>query len=204
VVCLRIFFELAEEVFTEQEFTLLDNALANELHAAATPAATSFLLIVTRLGSEVLWIVGIAVGIYFLLRRERLRLGVWIAALVGGEALNWLLKQWFARARPQFDDPLAVALFYSFPSGHAMMSLIMYGLLAYFVWLSTPHRWVRVLVTTALILLILLIGFSRLYLGVHYFSDVLAGFAAGGVWLSFCISAMNLLHERWRRRQIAT
>ena len=200
ILCLRFFFELAEEVFTETFFTQFDNALANELHAIATPGATNFFLLATSLGFQVLGVIAIAVGVYFLWRRERLRLGIWIAALAGGEVLNFLLKEWFARSRPSFGDPLAVALFYSFPSGHAMMSLIAYGLLAYFLWIGTPRRVLHVLVTSAVILLVLLIGFSRLYLGVHYFSDVLAGFAAGGVWLSFCITSMNFVHGRWLAR----
>lgn len=203
VICLRVFYELAEEVFTEQEFTRIDAVVAGELHAAATPGATSFFLILTTLGFQVLGVIALVVGIYFLWKREWLRLGLWTIGLIGGELLNLLLKQWFARARPSFADPLAVALNYSFPSGHSTMSLIMYGLLAYFLWLGTRRRWVHVLVTSALIVLILLIGFSRLYLGVHYVSDVLAGFATGGVWLSFCITTMNFVLDRRARLERA-
>lgn len=199
-VCLWIFAELAEEVFTEQEFTLIDNVIVHELHAAATPMATRFFVIVSAFGYQFLWVIAIGVGIFFILKRDRLKLWLWIAALVGGQVLNLLLKQWFARARPAFDDPLAVALFYSFPSGHATMSLISYGLLAYTLWLSPIQRWQRWLAVTAFVLLILLIGLSRLYLGVHYFSDVLGGFAAGGLWLSFCITGMRFLRDRQARR----
>jgi undecaprenyl-diphosphatase len=124
---------------------------------------------------------------------------VWIAALAGGEVLNFLLKGLFARPRPSFSDPLATALYFSFPSGHATMSLIAYGLIAYFLYLRLPRAWMRVLTTSGLILLVMLIGLSRLYLGVHYFSDVLAGFAVGGLWLSFCITGMNFLLD-WRAR----
>jgi len=113
--------------------------------------------------------------------------------------LNFLLKAVFARPRPTFSDPLATALYYSFPSGHAMMSLIAYGLLGYFLFNALPERWQRVVVSAGLIVLILLIGFSRIYLGVHYLSDVLAGFAVGGLWLSFCITAMNYLQGRQGR-----
>jgi undecaprenyl-diphosphatase len=201
IACLRIFAELVEEVFTEQEFARIDLGLANELHAAATPSAHTFFLVVTTFGFQVVWIVGVTVGLYFLWRRRWLRLIVWLAALAGGEALNFLLKAWFARPRPQFADPLAVALYYSFPSGHAMMSLITYGLLAYFLFIGLPRRWQRVPAVAALILLILLIGFSRLYLGVHYLSDILAGFVVGGLWLSVCITAMNFVLERRERRK---
>jgi undecaprenyl-diphosphatase len=201
IACLRIFDELVEAVFLKQDFSRLDLAIANELHAAATASANSFFLIVTTFGFQALWVMGVVVGLYFLWRRRWMRLGVWIAALGGGEALNFLLKLWFARPRPQFADPIAVSLYYSFPSGHAMMSLIAYGLLAYFLFIGLPRAWMRVPVAAASILLVGLIGFSRLYLGVHYFSDILAGFAVGGLWLSFCITAMNfLLDNRERRR----
>ena len=204
IACLRIFYELVEAVFWEQGFNQLDLAIANELHAAATPAATSFFLVVTAFGFQLLWVIGIVVGVYFMWRRRWMRLGVWIAALVGGEALDFLLKAWFARPRPQFADPIAAALYYSFPSGHAMMSLIAYGLLAYFLFIGLPRAWLRVPVVAALIVLIGLIGFSRLYLGVHYASDILAGFAVGGLWLSFCITAMNFLLDRRERLQRKT
>lgn len=197
VVCLLAFNELVEEVIDEQEFITFDNIIASELHAAATPPLTQFFEIVTIFGFQVLWVLGIGVGLYLLWKRKWLRLGVWIAALAGGEVLNFLLKGLFARPRPSFTDPLAEALYFSFPSGHAMMSLIAYGLVAYFLYLKLPRAWMRVLMTTALIALILLIGLSRLYLGVHYFSDVLAGFAVGGLWLSFCITGMNFLRD-WR------
>lgn len=201
IACLRVFAELVEEVFTEQEFSRIDLAVANELHAAATPDANQFFLVVTTFGFQALWAIGIIVGAYFLWKRRWMRLGVWVAALVGGEALNFLLKSWFARPRPQFADPLAVALYYSFPSGHAMMSLIAYGLLAYFLLIGLRRAWMRVPAVAGLIVLIGLIGFSRLYLGVHYVSDILAGFAVGGLWLSFCITAMNFLLDRRERHQ---
>lgn len=199
VACLLLFAELVEEVIDEQEFTRIDLIVAEELHAAATPGTTTLFLVITEFGYPVLWVIGGGVGLYFAWRRDWMRLGVWIAALVGGEVLNFLLKGVFARPRPTFSDPLATALYYSFPSGHAMMSLVAYGMLGYFLYRRLRQRWARVAVSVGLIVLILLIGFSRIYLGVHYLSDVLAGFLVGGIWLSFCITAMNYLQERQAR-----
>ncbi len=195
-ICLWAFAGLAHEVLAEQEFTLIDNSIAADFHRYATPLATQVFLIISAFGFQILYLVALVVGLYFVVQRAWLRLNLWIAALVGGQVLNLLLKEWFARPRPVFQDPLAVALFYSFPSGHATMSLITYGLIAYFLWTSAAPRFPRRLATVALILLILLIGLSRLYLGVHYFSDVIAGFAAGGLWLSFCITAANSIRHR--------
>ncbi len=202
LLCVYLLGHLVSEVIFEQDVQF-DTVFANEIHAAATPAATSFFRVVTMLGFEILWVIGIGVGVFFIWRRKWLRLGVWIAALVGGEILDLLLKNLFARPRPTFADPLATALFYSFPSGHATMSLITYGFLAYLFFVSLKHAALRVLISAALILLTLLIGFSRIYLGVHYVSDVLAGFAVGGLWLSFCITSMHLILQRraWRERK---
>ncbi len=200
-ICLWVFAKLAREVLSEQEFTLIDNSIAADLHLYATPLATQVFLILSAFGFQILYLVALVVGLYFILKRAWLRLSLWIAALVGGQVLNLLLKDWFARPRPVFSDPLAVALFYSFPSGHATMSLIAYGLIAYFLWTSAAPRFPRRLATVALTLLILLIGLSRLYLGVHYFSDVIAGFAAGGLWLSFCITAADFIRRRHENRQ---
>jgi undecaprenyl-diphosphatase len=196
IVCLYGFAQLVDEVIIDREFDAVDNIVAHELHAAAQPATTSFFVLITEMGAQVLLVVGVGVGMYFVLRRRWLRLGVWVAALAGGQALNTLLKAWIARPRPTFADPLATAIYFSFPSGHAMMSLITYGLLAYFLFISLRSAWLRVPITAALISLIFLIGLSRLYLGVHYMTDVVAGFVVGGLWLGICITAMNFILDR--------
>lgn len=200
ILCLRILAELVEAVFTHKTFPRIDVAVADQLHAAATPGATQFFLVVSAFGFQVLWLIAVLVGLYFIWRHERAHLGLWIVALLGGLVINLLLKAWFARPRPTFANPLTVALFYSFPSGHATLSLVVYGLLTYFLRQATPHVWERILLTSGAILLVLLIGFSRLYLGVHYLSDVLAGFATGGLWLSFCITGAGFLYD-WRMRR---
>src|SRR4051812_48790286 len=102
VACLWVFAKLIDEVIIEQEFVQLDNAVARELHAVALPGTTSLFLLISEMGAQVLLVIGAGVAIYFALRRRWLRLTVWIAALLGGEALNALLKQWIARPRPTF------------------------------------------------------------------------------------------------------
>jgi membrane-associated phospholipid phosphatase len=90
---------------------------------------------------------------------------------------------------------LLVETSYSFPSGHAMESFVVYGTLAYFAVLALRTWESRVGVVCGTALLVVLIGFSRMYLGVHYFSDVLAGYAAGGVWLSALITGVETLRR---------
>ena len=194
---LWLFGGLAEDYLARDSIVHFDRTVANTLHAAATPLATKIFLAITALGSiEAIVLIGLTVTGLLAWRRHWIYASGWLVALVGAVALNVLLKQVFERPRPVFTDPIIVETSYSFPSGHAMDSLVMYGMLAYFaLLLIKPWRaQMAVLFWTAL--LVVLIGFSRLYLGVHYFSDVIAGFAAGGVWLSACITGLETLRRR--------
>ncbi len=115
--------------------------------------------------------------------REATSLGL---ATVGAVGLNYLLKEVFARARPALWDYIVHAVHYSFPSGHAMVSTAVYGYIGYVLAKEFP-QW-RKPIVAATVALILAIGFSRLYLGVHWPTDVLVGYAAGLLWLIVCIS----------------
>ena len=129
-----------------------------------------------------------------------------IAAFVGSEVLTYALKQGFHRQRPFFPDPLATESTFSFPSGHSTVSIAVYGALAFITarQLTSWRASIAVLAGTAT--LVAAIGFSRLYLGVHFLSDALAGLTGGLAWLVLCILAIAL-HEarpaRNRRRESA-
>lgn len=194
--CLWLFGGLAEDLLSNDPLVRFDQALATYLHNLASPYLTAFSVVITALGSlETIASVGLLVAGYFVWRRWWLPLAMWLAAVAGGVALNQLLKGLFARPRPSFADPLLPESGYSFPSGHAMQSLVLYGMLAYFAVLALRSWRAKTAVVLGLTLLVLLIGFSRLYLGVHYFSDVVAGFAAGGVWLSAVITGMEVVRR---------
>jgi undecaprenyl-diphosphatase len=102
------------------------------------------------------------------------------------------MKLGFRRDRPFFPDPLATERTFSFPSGHALVSLAVYGSIALVLARRLSRRHDRIILFAATALLILAIGFSRLYLGVHFLSDVLAGFAAGVAWLALLYVALEL------------
>lgn len=122
----------------------------------------------------------------------------------GGSLLNVFVKDAFARPRPTFDDPLLTLHTYSFPSGHALGATVLYGLLAAFaVWKVRACRW-RLPAAAAGGLLILLVCFSRIYLGVHYLSDVLGGIAEGVAWLALCMTGVSTLRRRRVRRASAS
>jgi len=146
------------------------------------------------------------ISLAFYLRGWRLSATMLVVSTAGGIFLTTVLKAVFRRARPEIIDSEYTASFYSFPSGHATVAVGFYGALALILayHLRGPARWAVVLLGTALVLLI---GFSRLYLGVHYPTDVLAGFLAAPLWLvsiggvyALWLSARGLRAVERRRR----
>jgi membrane-associated phospholipid phosphatase len=143
----------------------------------------------------------IILAFYFVFKRHR-----WYSIKVPVVALSSylvmaLLKLYFSRPRP--DDPVfRTAAGFSFPSGHAMSAMTFYGLLIYITWRNVENPFVRWLLTVLLMFFILLIGFSRVYLRVHYASDVLAGFSLGLVWLVLSLWIMKKI-ETYTRKEIA-
>ncbi len=196
-----LFGDIAEDVVTGNPLTVVDLKVAEWLHERATPTLTAVMLFISLLGST-LFVSGVvfATAIWLLWQRHWYRLAALVLAVPGGMLLNVLLKHAFRRGRPLFDNPLLTLASYSFPSGHAVAATLLYGALASFaVW--RLRAWCgRVLAVLAAVSLVLLVSFSRLYLGVHYLSDVLAGTAAGVAWLAICLTGVDT--ARRRRLQI--
>lgn len=194
-----VFGALAEEV--AEDDTGLDNRIADELHEHATRPLTEFFEAVTTLGNGIVLAGVAAIAAYLLARRRYYAEAVlMVLAYVGAEVLSYSLKLAFRRDRPFFTDPLATVSTYSFPSGHATVSVAVYGALC-LVLLRRLTGPARVVCLAAAVLLVSLIGFSRLYLGVHFLSDVLAGFSVGLAWLALCVVVLDLHHRRRSRLQ---
>jgi membrane-associated phospholipid phosphatase len=194
-----VFGALAEEV--AEDDTGLDNRIADELHQHATRPLTEFFETVTTLGNGIVLAGVAAIAAYLLARRRYYAEAVlMVLAYVGAQVLSYSLKLAFRRDRPFFTDPLATLSTYSFPSGHATVSIAVYGALS-IVLLRRLTGSARVVCLAAAVLLVSLIGFSRLYLGVHFLSDVLAGFSVGLAWLALCVVVLDLHHRRRSRRQ---
>lgn len=119
---------------------------------------------------------------------------------IGSITLNLLLKQLYSRARPSLEHMVAVDNF-SFPSGHAMFSMSFYGLLIYIGWREINNKTISLSCCSLLGLLIILIGISRIYLGVHYPSDVFAGFLAGLFWLIVTLSLIDFIERKFTSNQ---
>jgi len=195
--CLWLFGGVVEDLLTGDPLVGFDRTVDEYLHSHATPHLTTFFLIVTAFGSTVaVVLLGIAVAALLARGRRWTLLWTWIVAVAGSAILNQLLKGIFQRPRPHFAHPLVVETSYSFPSGHAMESFVAYGMVAYLAVLLWLRSWeARVAAVCGAALVVVLIGFSRMYLGVHYFSDVVAGYAAGGVWLSALITGAETMRR---------
>ncbi|MGH9930880.1 MAG: phosphatase PAP2 family protein, partial [Pyrinomonadaceae bacterium] len=118
-------------------------------------------------------------------------------SVLGGTLLNRLLKYAFHRPRPFLSDPLLTITSYSFPSGHTMAATVLYGVIAAYLLTATPDWRRRALIIFSASFLILLVGFSRMYLGAHYLSDVLGAMAEGLAWLALCLTAV---YSVWRQQ----
>ena len=158
------------------------------------------MIVLTEIGSpEAMAGLTVLVALGLLMRRRRLLALVWLFAMIATAVLNLGLKSAFNRMRPDFRDPIIDERTNSFPSGHSMGAVIAFGLLTYFLLLVLSDRRERVAVVVLAAVLTVMIGFSRIYLGAHYFSDVIGGFAVGGAWLSVCISSAESARRRHKK-----
>jgi membrane-associated phospholipid phosphatase len=179
------FGAIVDEQILEGE-TRTDERLAVWLHGRATEPLTDVFRAVTRLGNFItLFAVTLVAVVIFWRRRERIDAAFVALAALGAQVLSTGMKLGFRRDRPFFPDPLATESTFSFPSGHALVSLAVYGSIALVLARRLSSHTQRALLLGATALLVIAIGFSRLYLGVHFLSDVLAGYAAGAAWLAF-------------------
>lgn len=196
-----LFGGIAEDVVHGDPLTVFDKRVAIWLHHRTTHRMLSVMHALTALGSGVV-VAGAAsfVALALVWTRRWYRLLTLGLVLSGGLLLDVLLKIAFHRSRPDFGDSIALFQGYSFPSGHAMAATLLYGVLAAIAVESIRSwRW-RILTVIGAIVLVLLVAFSRMYLGAHYLSDVLGAIAAGTAWLALCVIAVNTFrHYRGQR-----
>jgi membrane protein DedA with SNARE-associated domain/membrane-associated phospholipid phosphatase len=193
-----LFGGIAEDVVTRDLLTVFDLQVEHWFRSHQEPWLTTFLSVVSRSHE---WPGVTAATALFLLHLLWQRQWRWVVTLIcavpGGMLLNTLLKLVFHRARPTLSDLAAVLHSYSFPSGHVMAATLLYATAAaYLATRLPPWRW-HVLAALVALSLIATVAFSRVYLGVHFLSDVLAAAAAGVAWFAFCQVAVNTL---WHRR----
>ena len=194
------FIYLIRMVFI-RESTDFDDSVFNSIKPYINDGLTNFMLVITFLGKHNLLIpLNFVLIAFFIYRKER-----WFATRIAALSLSslllmFMLKFFFQRNRPLqpvIDDVSG----YSFPSGHALISIVFYGLFIHMVWHEVKTKWLRMALIIILGILILLIAFSRIYLRVHYASDVIAGIAVGFIWLVLALRIVHRVEKRYIARR---
>ena len=193
-----LFAAVTEDVVHHDPLTRFDLTVTTLLRAHATTLGDRIFSAVSAIGSPVaMAIIGVAGALFLSVRRKWIVLAAWLAAFGGAGLLTTVLKNLIRRPRPAGAAEFLHGTTFSFPSGHALGSLVGYGMLAYIIgatWVESGRGRLRLAIATAMV--VIAIGLSRLYLGVHYFSDVVAGYAVGVLWLSVCMSGLQVAQRR--------
>ncbi|WP_036484641.1 phosphatase PAP2 family protein [Myxosarcina sp. GI1] len=193
VISLSILFiltELAHEVLEKDAFDF-DESILLSIHSVANPYLDRVMLTVTHLANPTAVLVVFGVSSLLLLwQRYYIELVMLAIASFGAYILNTELKLLFVKVRPQLWTQLITETSFSFPSGHALGSIVLYGFIAYL--LAKEYSKFAALIYTVATTLIAAIGLSRLYLGVHWPTDIIAGYGVGFLWLISCITMLKL------------
>lgn len=195
---LVIFTELAEQVM-ENEMRKFDGSIINYFKAIDHPYLDTAMILITELGS--VWFLSAMslVTLFVLWFKYKDKWGIlfFLLAVGIGGLLTKMLKQLYERGRPSI-NPEIDAVGYSFPSGHSMGSLIFYGFIMYLIMRGNGSTFLKRFSIVLMGIVVLLIGSSRIYLGAHFPSDVLAGYIAGTIWLILCLIALEWI--QWQSK----
>lgn len=196
VVFVRIFDFVKD---TGKDVTPFDRVLLYWMYNHRSHAATVIATFLARMGSP-----PVIVGMAFLaallgLAWKKVRGAAWTLpiAVIGAGVIIQGVKLLVHRPRPSFFTPLLHEAGYSFPSGHLLIAMVVYGLLGYFALHLFKNEAARLAVRIVTVLIVVSIGVSRVYVGVHYPTDVLAGWTAGVPWLIACLYLHEVLARRW-------
>lgn len=182
------FFLLIAVLVKLDKVSSFDNNIIHFVQSAESPSLTFLAKGLSLIGSSkmVLGISILTMALLYIWLKHRLELILFLWVGLGSQLLNTLMKLWFHRERPDFHRLIEVAG-YSFPSGHSMAAFSLYGVISFLLWRHLPRRHQRTLLIIFAVFMTLGIGWSRIYLGVHYPSDVIGGYAASGAWLMLSI-----------------
>jgi membrane-associated phospholipid phosphatase len=206
IILSALFIKLADDV-VEREFYNFDRSIALAIHSTTSDTQTAIMKVITNFGSPyliVLAILSLFIGLVIAWRsRHPERSGIIVAVmdvtspsftLVGAFLLVTLIKHIIGRSRPDLFPPLVHEIGYSFPSGHAISSVAFYGMSAYLL-ARSASIWLRLLIITLAVLLVGAIMYSRVYLGVHYPTDVLGSMLLGLAWLISVIIGLHIAEQ---------
>lgn len=205
VICVAFFAALADEVM-EGGTQAFDDSVLLWMNSHESPWLTGLALDVTALGAgTVVWLVAIIASVFLWSTRHRWSAALLWVSILGSGLINASMKLIFERPRPQlFPWRVPYAGLSSFPSGHSMTSMVCYATLAYLIIRLEPTPFLRRFTLAVAALIVVSIGLSRMYLGVHYPTDVLAGFMTGLAWAAFCALGLEAVrYFRHRKPDVA-
>lgn len=194
---LLLFGKVVDDLLERDDLALLDATVAAWLTSVRTPGGLRFFAAVTEAGNPaVIAVVGVLAAGMLVVRRHWLLLAGLAASFAGGALFVEGVKLAFHRARPSGAMTYLHRYSWSYPSGHAAGVVFGFGFVAYLLVLWAAQRWARVLIGTIALCVVVAVAASRLYLGVHYFTDVVGGLAVGAAWLGVCVSGVEALRRR--------
>lgn len=195
LITLFVFVAIADEIVLEHE-NGFDSSIANAILSLESPLATKIFETITFFGSSSFLFPAYAVLIVYYLVRKKWNPAIDVAAIgITSTALLYLLKDTFKRHRP-LDPLIRNVTGFSFPSGHSFSSFTFCGMIAYLIWQTRLQKTSKIVATIILFLVATSIAFSRVYLRVHYPSDVIAGFCLSMVWLMISIWVLHKFDKK--------
>jgi undecaprenyl-diphosphatase len=197
-----VFFGWLTDEVLEGDSRHFDEVTRTAVHQLASPAMTVIMRFLSFVGSTIVLTIGtIIVVVWFAMRKWGREAKLFTATMIGGGLLNVTLKLTFKRARPEPFFDLTPPETYSFPSGHSLASACFFGALAALLTARIKNRRTKLIVWIVCAAMFLSIGFSRIYLGVHHTTDVIAGFVAALIWILVVrFVEMELARRRKKRR----
>lgn len=188
ILCLLVFCIIGFNIYKGNDI-VIDSVIYDFIDSYfISDSMTSFIKVLTNIG-DVLCIVGISICLLFLFKNNKIRASI-IINLIIVAIMNVGLKHLFMRNRPAL-NVLVNESGYSFPSGHSMIGVVFYGYLIYLIYRFISNSKIKWLLISLLSIIIVIIGFSRIYLGVHYASDVIGGFSFGISYLIVYVDIVN-------------
>lgn len=196
ILLLIIFIFLAVSIRTADKGIYFDEKIISSVHENINSSIKSFMVLLSFLGSAKFYFIIAPFLIFYLIKtNHKIELYALVISILGSYGLNELLKLIFSRHRP-YEYFLVQQKGFSFPSGHAMITLSFYAMAAYLYLRNKELDLKKALIWFVTIVFIGLVGFSRIYLGVHWPTDIIAGFSAGFICFYLCVVGVEIIHKK--------
>ena len=199
IVLFVLFLTLGSKVKSMTGGIYFDKVIISHIHDLVTPRVRGIMIFISFLGSAKFYVpVGIGVVVYFIKKQYYINAIVLVNALLGSAIINYLVKLYYTRVRPEEYFQITETGF-SFPSGHSMVAISSYFVLTYLLFRKQKWEFKKNVAWLSTLVLVLCIGFSRIYLGVHWPTDVIGGFSLGFIWVNVNIIIVEMLDRKYEK-----